>query len=107
MDNIHEHNSDARLIEPAAGQGAVIDEQSVRRTIYVSPSGADTQSGERHAPLQTITAAITRAVSLSNEGIGVRIIILPGTYGETLSFPPAREGISAPIILRRSKQDRQ
>jgi hypothetical protein len=46
------------------------------QTLYVSPSGADTNAGDQSAPLQTIQAALDRAAP------GTTIVLGPGAYHE-------------------------
>jgi hypothetical protein len=53
------------------------DTQPTDKTLYVSPDGADTNTGlEPVRPLQTIGEALRRA------GEGTRVQLAPGTYGE-------------------------
>jgi hypothetical protein len=57
-----------------AGSGAAARHDA--RALYVSPGGADTNSGDQFAPLQTIQAALDRAQP------GTRIVLGPGVYHE-------------------------
>ncbi|GAA4092970.1 right-handed parallel beta-helix repeat-containing protein [Actinomadura miaoliensis] len=53
--------------------------------LYVAPSGRDSASGERDAPLRTVGAAIRRARS------GGTVVLRGGTYHESVTIPAGKK----------------
>ncbi len=69
----------------ANGQASVIENQS--SYLYVDASnGSDSDSGAATAPFKTVQAAINKANTLNRSGIGVKVIINPGTYRESVTI---------------------
>ena len=55
--------------------------------IYVDANnGSDGNSGAAGSPLQTIQAAVNRANGQNQNGIGVKVIVKPGVYRETVTI---------------------
>ncbi|MBF0491776.1 MAG: thrombospondin type 3 repeat-containing protein [Deltaproteobacteria bacterium] len=74
-------------------------------TLYLSPTGRDTNDGSSAAPLATVTEAFNR---MNLASTGYRILMAPGTYGAA-AFPmggdwiPDIQGSAAhPVILEAS-----
>jgi len=61
--------------------------ESYSTYVYVDAnSGSDNNSGARGSPFQTIQAAVNQANALNQNGIGVKIIVNPGVYRETVNI---------------------
>jgi len=66
-------------------QANVIENQS--NYIYVdAKAGLDSNSGVQAAPFKTISAAINKANSLNQQGIGVKVIVNGGVYREAVTI---------------------
>ena len=66
-------------------QANVIENQS--NYIYVdAKAGLDSNSGVQAAPFKTISAAINKAHSLNQQGIGVKVIVNGGVYREAVTI---------------------
>jgi hypothetical protein len=77
---------------------ANVNEGSESAFIYVNGvTGSDSNPGSQAYPLRSLTAAAGRALSNSQNGVGTRVIIAPGTYRE--SFSLSGTGATAPITL--------
>ena len=80
-----------------AQAGIVENEPS---SIYVSAAaGSDINPGTVAKPTQTIQAALNKALTASQSGVGTKIIIAPGTYRETLTVNSSG---TAPVTLQAS-----
>ena len=53
-------------------------------TIYVSPTGADTNSGVQTSPVKTIQYAVTLANGVNSTGVASRVVIAAGVYRESV-----------------------
>ncbi|GLW62064.1 hypothetical protein Arub01_03080 [Actinomadura rubrobrunea] len=53
--------------------------------LYVAPTGRDSASGDRGAPLRTVAAAIAKARS------GDTVVLRGGTYHESVTVPPGKK----------------
>jgi hypothetical protein len=62
------------------------------KTLVVSPAGNDGAAGTREAPLKTIAAALGKV------GPGDKVVVLEGTYSETVTLPKSGEA-NKPIAL--------
>jgi chitodextrinase len=85
-----------------AGQkGAAIDENKVESIIYVSQAnGSDANQGEtREMAVKTIKKAISLANVKIAEGSGVKILIAPGTYRESLETITTTDALVAPLVI--------
>ena len=71
------------------------------RSLFVSPTGADTNVGSQAAPLKTLGAAKTHVSALLKAGPGaVTVNLRAGTYYEMLLLGPADSGRpGAPVTL--------
>ena len=66
-------------------QANVVENQS--NYIYVDAKvGSDSNSGAQTAPFKTIQAAVNKASSLNQQGIGVKVIINDGVYRESVTI---------------------
>ena len=69
----------------ASAQASVTENQSTY--IYVdAKNGSDSNSGTQSSPLKTIQTAINKADADNQKGIGVKIIVNPGVYRETVTI---------------------
>ena len=67
----------------AIAQANIVENQST--FIYVDASaGSDSNSGAQSAPLKTVQAAVNKASTLNQQGVGVKIIVNPGVYRESV-----------------------
>jgi hypothetical protein len=57
---------------------------SAPSTIYVSPSGSDSNSGTQASPLQTLTRALALADISINNGVDTRVYASAGVYREAI-----------------------
>src|SRR5215469_2831320 len=66
-------------------QASVVENQG--NYVYVdAKAGLDSNSGVQAAPFKTISAAINKANSLNQQGIGVRVIVNGGVYREAVTI---------------------
>ena len=66
-------------------QANVVENQS--NYLYVdAKTGSDSNSGAQTAPFKTIQAAINKASSLNQQGIGVKVIVNDGVYRESVTI---------------------
>jgi hypothetical protein len=73
------------ITDRASAQANVTENQTT--SIYVdAKAGSDSNSGAQSTPLKTIQAAIDKADTDNQKGIGVRVIVNPGVYRETVSI---------------------
>jgi Right handed beta helix region len=69
----------------ASAQANVIENQSTY--LYVDAmAGSDANSGAQSSPVKTVQAAINKASSLNQQGIGVKIMVNAGTYREFVNI---------------------
>ena len=69
----------------ASAQASITENQTT--SIYVdAKAGSDSNSGAQASPLKTIQAAINKADANNQKGIGVKVIVNPGVYRETVSI---------------------
>lgn len=74
--------------------------ESAESAIYVdAQTGSDVASGTIDTPLQTVQAAINKAITYNKKGIATKVIINPGTYRESPSLEKASGQTSATITL--------
>jgi len=79
---------------------ANINEGLETATVWVDGSkGSDSNSGTQVSPLNTIGAAMTKAVNNNDAHIGSRVILKPGTYREALVVANSRRSTSLPITF--------
>jgi hypothetical protein len=82
--------------DPSSHPGASVSENLATNLIYVAKNGSDSNSGTAAAPYLTIQKAATTATTKSQSGIGSRIIIMPGTYPESISISG---NLAAPVVF--------
>jgi hypothetical protein len=82
------------------GSRAPVDETQEKAVIFVDPTGSDSNPGTQGAPLQTISAAASVAITNNANGIGTRVIINPGTYREAINITPAAKQTKLPITFQ-------
>ena len=82
--------------------GANVDESLVTKIIFVDqsdPTASDSNSGAKSAPLLTISAAVSMALSANRSGAGVEVLIMPGTYRESASLVANGSESTMPIVI--------
>ena len=82
--------------DPSSHPGATVSENLATNLIYVAKNGSDSNLGTAAAPYLTIQKAATTAMTKNQSGIGSRIVIMPGTYPESVSISGS---IAAPIVV--------
>jgi len=69
----------------ASAQASVTENQTTY--IYVdAKTGSDSNSGTQSSPLKTVQTAINKADADNQKGIGVKVIVNPGVYRETVTI---------------------
>jgi hypothetical protein len=68
-------------------------------TVYVSPSGADTNSGSQSSPVRTIQRGVQLAEQLHAAGTPARVLIAAGVYRETVNLLAGGQKTNAPIVI--------
>lgn len=69
----------------ASAQANVSENQGTY--IFVDANlGSDNNSGAQSSPFQTIQTAVNRANALNQDGVGVKVIVNPGIYRETVNI---------------------
>lgn len=69
----------------ASAQANVVENQTTY--LYVDASvGSDSNSGAQSTPFKTIQAAVNKANSLNQQGIGVKVIVNSGVYREQVNI---------------------
>jgi hypothetical protein len=80
---------------------ASINESLETATIYVdAKQGSDSNNGSQAAPLKTIGAAASQAITNNHSGIGTRVIINEGTYRESITINGSSRQTDAPITFQ-------
>jgi parallel beta-helix repeat protein len=75
----------------AFAQASVVENEP--KAIYVNAaSGNDINPGTAVQPTQTIQAALNKAITSANAGVGAKIMIAPGTYHESLNVNSTGQG---------------
>lgn len=81
---------------PSSAQANIMENQSA--SIYVNgQAGSDLNAGISAQPMQTIQAAVNKAIAAAQAGVGTKVIIAPGTYRENVSISNAS---NAPITIQ-------
>src|SRR5215472_14534103 len=75
--------------------------ENATKYIYVDDNGSDGNSGAAASPFRTIQAAINEANSANQQGIGVKVIVNPGVYRESVNFGNYGS-TGAPLIVESS-----
>lgn len=81
-----------------SSQANVVEDQ----TTYVyadAQAGSDSNSGAQTSPFKTVQAAVNKANSFNQQGIGVKVIVNPGVYRETVTIGNYRV-TSAPLTVQ-------
>lgn len=84
--------------------GAIVEE-TTDLTLHVSqaaPNAADTNDGSADSPFLSIGAALVRAAELRSGGLGVRVVVGPGIYRESLAIEHIGE--DAPVLVVEAEQ---
>jgi Right handed beta helix region len=69
----------------AGAQANVVENQTT--LLYVDASaGSDSNAGAQSTPFKTVQAGVNKANSLNQQGIGVKVIVNPGVYRETVNI---------------------
>ncbi len=87
--------------------GASFPTESVDTVIYVdanSPAASDDNPGSAIEPVESISAAIARAVADRSAGISVKIVVAPGTYRETVTVPGTPTPSDPLLIIEAAEQ---
>jgi len=80
---------------------ANVNENLETASIYVDASkGNDSNNGSKTAPLKTIGAAVTMALSNNDSSIGSRVTINPGTYRESVVIGGTKRSTNLPITFQ-------
>lgn len=99
FDNLEEYLMGTDPTNSASRPGSYIRENGATNLIYVATTGSDTNPGTVDAPYRTIQKAATAAKAASRSGIGSQIIIMPGTYRESVSFVADSGSLLAPVVF--------
>jgi len=83
---------------PPPTVGASVNESLETVTVYVDPSGSDSNPGSQTSPFQTINKALAVAGTNNVAGTGTQINVNPGIYREQLSIPASTT--SLPFTLQ-------
>ena len=68
-----------------SAQANVVENQTT--SVYVDAHlGSDANAGAITSPLKTVQAAVNKAGTLNQQGIGVKVIVNPGVYREAVSI---------------------
>jgi hypothetical protein len=79
---------------------ASVNEGLETASIYVDTAkGSDSNSGSKTAPLKTIGASVTMALTNNHSNIGSKVIINPGTYREAVVVGGSKKSTSLPITF--------
>ena len=82
----------------AGAQAAVTENQSTY--LYVDAKlGSDSNAGAQSSPFKTVQAAVNKANSLNQQGIGVKVIVNAGIYREFVNVGNYKT-TSAPLTLQ-------
>lgn len=85
----------------ALAQASVNENETI--SFYVDASGgSNSNSGSASRPFETIQAAINAAVAQNRQGLGVKILVQPGTYREAVTINSLPT--SAPLTLQAVNQ---
>jgi hypothetical protein len=80
---------------------ANVNEGLETAAIYVDAvKGSDSNNGSKTAPLKTIGASVTMALSNNHSNIGSKVIINPGTYREAVTIGSSKKSTSLPITFQ-------
>lgn len=88
--------------------GAKVTEDQVKEVLHVncqSPAASDTaNSGSEAVPFKTIQAAANIAAEKNKAGIGVKILVHPGTYREGLVMDYNGKETDAPVVIEAAEK---
>jgi hypothetical protein len=100
FDNLEEYLMGFYPMNPLSYPGCITNGFSnATNLIYVATNGSDTNSGSAAAPFLTIQMAATTAKTLSQSGTGSTILIMPGTYGESIFYGATSASLLAPVVF--------
>ena len=89
------------VLSVAAWGQASINEGLETAAIYVDGAkGSDSNSGSKTAPLKTIGASVTMALTNNHSSIGSKVIINPGIYREALTVGSSKKSTTLPITFQ-------
>ncbi len=78
--------------------------ESEKSYIYVdAQKGSDGGLGNANSPLKTVQAAVNKANTNNQNGIGTKIIVNPGLYREFVNMPAISKQSSAPITIQAAQ----
>ena len=81
----------------ASGQASVNENES--SYLYVDANqGADSNPGTAASPFKTITAAVNQANALNRSSVGVKVVVNPGIYRESVTVAGYSQ-TSAPLTI--------
>ncbi len=82
----------------AHSQANVVENQTT--ILYVdAQTGLDSNSGSSSSPLKTIQAAVNKANSNNQKGVGTKVVINAGVYRESVYVDPVSGMTSAPLTI--------
>ena len=80
---------------------ASVNEGLETASIYVDGSkGSDSNNGSKTAPLKTIGASVTMALTNNHANVGSKVIINPGTYREAVVVGSSKKSTSLPMTFQ-------
>lgn len=88
----------------AQATGANVPEQNIQAIIYVNnahPLAADINPGTQELPVKTVSRAAVMAWEKNRQNIGVKILIAPGTYRESVDV---WQETNAPIVFEAQQK---
>jgi len=88
----------------AQATGANVPEQNIQAVIYVNnthPLAADVNPGTQDLPVKTVSRAAVMAWEKNRKNLGVKILIAPGTYRESVDV---WQETDAPIVFEAQQK---
>jgi len=83
--------------------GSAVPEDSVEKIIFLdnqNPASSDENPGTENLPLKTFKRAIEIIEETNEKGIGIKLLVHPGTYRESIEFPfRGRRQTDSPIVI--------
>ncbi len=96
---------------PSLATGANVDESRVQNVYHVDVASADAANDDKHgtadAPFATISYACEAAARDQDKNIGVKVVVAPGVYRETVEIRPAaanNANIDAPFVIESAER---
>ena len=93
--------------DPYKITGARVDERRVEKALHVdlaNPKASDEGPGSANLPLKTLGKAVELAMQLNTRRTGVKILVHPGTYRESVSLQYHGKETDTPIVIEALEQ---